>query len=399
MNNIIHNHTGKIALLILSSLLFSGCAAQNAYMYRQKMMQNANAPDEGKREEAHEKIIAEDFPGAIAVYGGMIKKNNSPGGILLAEYAYSLALGGFYDLALTNLDRARYSKYDAGIFFFASQVMGLMGYGDIASELWPSDRRSETPNWIKVDAKRLMEKYASSAAYSTSSDLGAEVAKANTLLSMQCYFQALNAFSGMTAKFPDQCVPFMGLSIALEKTGALDSSYRNLEKAVSLMDKQKVDPAKKQSARAHLNELKAAINGNYVVLPEKTTPGAGGASDKKSAIFLGGGSSSGLLLRYAHVTKTGGENGIGIGLSGSPSVEISLRKVKYNNPQNPRMGMLSGLGLSYSSSGTSFDFYFGSHNKSTKGNGAFEFMMDIGISGDNISMSFILGNTSYYGKR
>jgi tetratricopeptide (TPR) repeat protein len=196
---------------------------------------------------------------AIALYNQMVL-SDSANAALIAEDAYSLALGGVYDAALMRLDRSWSLGSGAPeVNYFTSQVFALMGYNDLAAEFWKTTGKYHAPEWIADHAARLLLKYKSKNAGSHKLNHDALVAifkRANELASQNSYFQSIALFQKIINDYPNEYLPYVGYSITLEKTGAIAQSAQTLEKAITLVGNKADDYAKKQILEQRLATMR-----------------------------------------------------------------------------------------------------------------------------------------------
>jgi len=95
-------------------------------------------------EKARDFIISEKINDAIIAYSLPAKNSSDPS--LISEYAYALALGGFYDVALIQLGRLwSIDQTSADVNYFSAQIFALMGYNELASEFWKESATSRKP--------------------------------------------------------------------------------------------------------------------------------------------------------------------------------------------------------------------------------------------------------------
>jgi tetratricopeptide (TPR) repeat protein len=217
-------------------------------------------------------ILAENINEAIASYAILISKD-STNATLLAEDAYALALGGIYEAALMRLDQSwSMGANSADVNYLTGQVFALMGYDEITNEVWKSSEKYSTPSWVASKATLLLEKYKtknSKLLKISREELLAKFKLANDLASKSSYFRSIALFHQITNLYPNEYLPYVGYSIAMEKTGALNKSAQTIEKAISLVGNNAEDREKKQ----FLEQRLAYINQKMTLLPAGTLPG------------------------------------------------------------------------------------------------------------------------------
>jgi tetratricopeptide (TPR) repeat protein len=151
---------------------------------------------------------------AIQVYAQLAGKDET-NSALLSEYAYALALGGIYEGALMNLDRAKllgtFSKKD---YFYAGQVFALTGYKRPAIGFLNA---CSVPEWIYAKQNELYQKYKFAPQENGEDTLMFK--RANYLASTGMYFQSIALYEQLLEEYPDESIVHVGYSIPLEKAG------------------------------------------------------------------------------------------------------------------------------------------------------------------------------------
>ena len=346
-------------------------------------------------------LSGNDITATITQYKEII--DMSPADIdatLLAEYAYALALGGFYDLALINLDRVRnVNSNNIQTYFFAARIFDIIGLKNLSAELWPKALAKDTPSWIKFDTQKLVERY-KPPTYKPDKiekeNMGNEFSKGNLLLSQGCFFQAANVFNNIITQSPEHYVPYMGYSIALEKIGAPKSAIKELRKAMELAEKQKISVTKTLQIQTRIEELENKVE---TTPPQeiKTAKSLGLESTGKKMFFVGGNSYSGntgLNMRFGTYDNRGGEGGLDLGLnSGALSFGVSFRRLIKNR-------LVLGSGVKYSGSAFSVLGVIGVSRELPKSKGSrLEFLVDVETGGSSSTISLVFGVTGYFGKK
>jgi tetratricopeptide (TPR) repeat protein len=224
------------------------------------------------KEKARNFILSENINDAIATYAQLLAKD-SVNSALLAEDAYALALGGVYDAALMRLDRIWFIGADSpDENFYTAQVFALMGYDDLAGEFWKTSDKNKTPAWISSKSAILLQKFKrkfQSSDEVTSEKLKANFKHANELADKKSYFQSIAAFRKIITVCPNEYLPYVGYSISLEQTGALEKSAQNLKTALSLIGDKAEDKEMKQLIEQQL----VSVVGKMSLLPIGTMPG------------------------------------------------------------------------------------------------------------------------------
>lgn len=225
------------------------------------------------KEKARNFILAEKINDAITTYAQLISIDSTDA-TLIAEDAYALALGGVYDAALMRLDRIwSIGANSLDENFYTAQVFALMGYDDLASEFWKATSdKNTTPVWISSKHAILLQKFKRK--YSSSDDANAEKLKANfkranELAAKKSYLQSIALFRNVINTCPNEYLPYIGYSMSLEKTGALEKSAQTLKTAISLVGNNPEDKEIKQLLEKQL----VTVIGKMSLLPAGTMPG------------------------------------------------------------------------------------------------------------------------------
>ncbi len=220
-------------------------------------------------EKSRNLIIFGKINDAIVSYALPAKNSNDP--LPVAEYAYALALGGIYDAALIQLDRLWFTEQKpVEVNFFASQVLALMGYNDLAAEFWKEPVKNKTPLWIASKSSMLLQKYKRRypvVVQFNTEELKAEFRRANELASQNLYFQSVVLFQEIVNQYPDEYLPYIGFSITLEKIGLPELSMQVLEKGISLVS----DDAEHHEMRQILEQQLISIRQKISSLPGTTS--------------------------------------------------------------------------------------------------------------------------------
>ena len=355
-------------------------------------------------------VLAENINEAIATYGKLIKADaTNPS--LLAEDAYALALAGIYDAALMRLDLCRkMGAVTPEINFYTAQVFALMGYNDLAGEFWKTRDINEAPAWIFSKSSMLLQKYRSKFPVTTTrtrDQLIANFKRANELASQTQYFQSIALFHDIIAIYPNEYLPYVGYSITLEKTGALEKSAQSIEKAISLIGNAPDNQANKQFLEKRL----ATIRQNMTLptpysSPEMPVSKVQDAAGPQMMAYAGG-------MLAPNTTNINGR--IGYFVSGSSNVSLDFgvwKNAEYSS---------SNVGLTLYNRQKIFVSGAGLGMNAANGNSAFSLKLSVGISKMNKSRTgsidvfldmnkglkqgalttycFSIGTSKYFGKR
>jgi tetratricopeptide (TPR) repeat protein len=331
---------------------------------------------------------------AIEKYREIMDKSGAEDSGLLSEYAYALALGGFPEYSVINLDRARFVDLrDIRVFYYAARIFEKSGINGFSPELWPKELNKKMPGWLRAETGRINDAYASrSFDFVPEGNLSEEMDKANLLLGNQCYFQAVYAFEGITRKFPGEYLPYAGYAIALDRIGLPDNASGKLKKALELL-------------RGKSGDAVTNINNELTVLSvraKQRTP-----EEKKDAALLGlkspyernlfflgasAGSSSSLNMRLGAYTGKSGEAGVDLGYYSPGGINISL---SARHQLNEKYFIGTGIRVS-----PSFGLIGTVGRKLAIGRKiSADLFADIELGGSGLKVYLNLGQTMYWGKK
>ena len=189
-------------------------------------------------ENARDLVINGNIYDAIAVYSQLTAKDSTKITLML-EYSYALALGGIYEAALTHLDRIWNTGNKASdVYYYTSQVFALMGSTDLATELWKVNAKNNPPGWIASKASELNNTFGRKNINSiirNKEDLNLIFKNANKLASQNSNLQSIALFKDIINQIPNEYIPYIGYSIALEKIGLVENSAQSVEKAIAII--------------------------------------------------------------------------------------------------------------------------------------------------------------------
>jgi len=355
-------------------------------------------------------ILTENIKEAISAYGKLIKADLA-NPVVLAEDAYALALSGIYDAALMRLDQCRnMGTISSEINFFTAQIFALMGYNDLAGEFWKPSAENSVPDWISAKSSMLLQKYKSKMPVTTTrtrEQLIANFKHANELASQTQYYQSIALFHDIINIYPNEYLPYVGYSITLEKTGALEKSAQTIEKAILLIG----NSAEGQANKQFLEKRLASIKQNMAILPPYTAPEmpvlkAPVATGPQVMAYAGG-----MVAPYS--TNINGRIGYFVSGTSNASLDFGVWKnAEYT---------ASNVGLSIYNRQKSFVSGAGLAMNSANGNSAFSFKISVGVSKMNkahtssfdvfldmnkgfkkdalTTFCFSIGTSKYFGKR
>lgn len=344
------------------------------------------------RSQARELLKKQDFSGAVAAYKAIPKGSSDAG--LVAEYAYSLALLGFTDLALTQLDRAFIEDAaSAEVLYFGSSVLLAMGLEEAAQEIsrpapvWMANSRTALEN---LEPEREL------------GDFEGELASANLLMTQMRYVSASVRFKRITEKYPDEGIAWAGYAIALEKMGAYRAAARAVEKDIELSEPEeqsmKVKTAYKSELESQppLKSLRAnrALQGRYLAF-------MGGSLNRTS-----GNTVSNLNVRMGKFFTNRFDAALNAGvvsgnISSSQDGVNAGASARYHQPLPlalPLNGTI-GLRLSYDPAPSdNFSIYFSPGLSYFLSDSSIDLFLDIALSGPlKNSQTLSLGYSVYFG--
>jgi|WetSurMetagenome_2_1015567.scaffolds.fasta_scaffold00299_20 hypothetical protein len=396
---------GKKILFLLMLVLM---ASQGSLLAQDKLNKTDNSTEALKFgiisiENARSLIVSENINNAIGVYAQLVLRDTTDVTVN-SEYAYALALGGIYDAALARLDRIWYHRGDnKEAVFFVSQVYALMGLSDIADEFGESQT---PPAWVSSLAPQLLRKYKRSIHTSDNRVMLVTMFKqANRLTAQNYYLQALGRFGEITLTYPGEYLPYVGYSIALEKSGMFKNSAAATESAIKILGDSPENAETKQVLEQRLASLKNAIanNGNSSGLATPAPPAVNGT---QKLIYAGG------LIGSSYTSLNGK---FGIFMSKASYATFDAGFTAFSGSSATTMGftlyqrgkiMAGGMGLSASFVKGSTQFFYkvslGPSIMNKSGTASWDIFIDgqRSLSKDGITtMGLSIGRSIYFGKR
>lgn len=346
---------------------------------------------EGGEDNEQEMVKRGDYQAAVVAYGEAARHTSNAA--LVAEYAYALALAGFADPALAQMDRAFIlDADDREVLFYGSAVLGAMGLTEAAREL-----ARPAPSWLGSPPRIRPLSPAR-----RSGEAATELATADYLMSQKRYVSAAVRFELLTRQYPEESLAWSGSAIALEKLGAYQAAARAVEKDLELNAS---DEESVRIGRAYLADLKSRPG-----LEEQRRAGSG--LKGRYLIYMGGSYSSSeavtlvnfnsrigkfltdrfdvaLNLGYVSGYEQDDFNGLSAGLSGrlngplpgAPLHVTAGAKLAYDPGPEDNVSFILSPGLSWFVPGGSIDLYH-----------------DIAIQGPSEgTRTWSLGYTAYFG--
>lgn len=275
------------------------------------------------RQQCREWILGGSFDEAVGGYAALIEvekaARNEVFGVdedLLAEYAYALALAGYYDGAVVNIDRARLlGKKDTD--FYTAQILSLMNYQELADMFWTTEHSQAAPAWLASFYKSLAEKHKGTPVIG-GSDPDAAFRRANELASRKQYVQSVVIYQELADNYPDNSVIHVGYSTVLENMKKLSPAAKELKKGIDLLAPEQA------SASAAFNAHLTSLNNQISALNSKTWAERMLDKYEPSTILYAGGAAGAdvfsLTGRLGFYTNTKTSGSINIGYSYASSV-------------------------------------------------------------------------------
>lgn len=366
-------------------------------------------PKSVSMDKARELILQGKINDAVIAYALPAKTSADPA--LIAEYAYALALSGIYDAALIQLDRLwLMGPPSGGVKYFTSEVFALMGYQDLANTFYTPSSLDPIPYWIASKAPLFRFKYQRKmpdSAPESSDELIASFNRANELASQDAWYQALAQFHALTDLCPWEFIPYVGYSITLEKTGALDQSLLALEKGIAVVP----DDAQYKETRQILTQravaLQQKIQTRPVVPAAKVQPiKAPEVNEAQMMAYVGG-------MLASSYTNFNGRFGVFVSNKTSTSVDFGMTKSAGTTSTNLGFSgysrekiFVSGAGLLMSFANGATTIYsklsVGLSFMNKKRTASYDIFLDgnMGLKKPNPTVINIsMGRSIYFGKR
>jgi hypothetical protein len=113
-----------------------------------------------------------------------------------------------------------------------------MGYDQLAGEFLKESEKNNTPAWISSKAPELMQKHKRILTKPTAlnhDELITRFKQANRLTAQNFTLQSVCKFEEIVNQYPNEYLPYVGYSIALEKAGLLEKSAQTIETALQII--------------------------------------------------------------------------------------------------------------------------------------------------------------------
>lgn len=356
-------------------------------------------------------LLTESFDRAIPAYAKLLM-NDSANVSLNSEYAYALALAGIYDAALSRLDRIwtmRGNSPDAG--FYASQVFALMGYDRLAGDFAGVTSGTPAPDWIAAKAPGFLLKYRrryTEDAMAVEEDAMSSFKRANRLTAQGYYLKSSALFEEITAQYPDEVLPYVGYSIALERAGMLNPSARTIEKALTVAGSTPEMEETRKMLDTRLTSLKTRISTEVKpVSPVSAILTKTGGDSKRLIAYAGGMFAKSFISingRFGIVKKGTGNTSMDLGVIRSGgATALTLGLTNYSRSK----AFVAGYGLqgSFGGGGTALNLKIsvGLSFMNSDQSGSWDIFLDGYqrlIPKDGVTtVGMSIGRSVYFGKR
>jgi len=300
-------------------------------------------------------VLTESFSKAVSAYARILQQDslNFP---LQAEYAYALALDGIYDAALVRLDRVwSLRTIIPDINYYASQVFALMGYDRLAADFAVATAGVPAPEWIASKAPDLLLKYRGQPSEDVTAINGEAVnsfRKANRMTVQGYYLKSIALFEEITTQYPDEFLPYVGYSIALERAGMFNKSAQTIEKALTVVGDNPEQQETKQMLNTRLTMVRGRIGtDDNLANPVATIMSMTGNDSKRLIAYAGGMVAKSFISingRFGIVKKGAGNTSFDLGLTRSGGATgITVGLTNYSRSK----AFVAGYGLQGSFAG------------------------------------------------
>lgn len=305
-------------------------------------------------ENARVMLLTDNIRGAAIVYSELLA-NDSLNVSLNSEYAYSLALNGIYDAALSRLDRIwRTRGTNTDPLYFASQIFLLMEYNQLAADILSGQAGIKAPVWIASKTADLNKKYIRNAGYNTAMNGDQTVENfslANRLTARGSYMQATAIFEEIIKWYPGEYLPYVGLSISLEKAGVYNRAAWAVESALKIVGN---DPAKaeaRQSLEKRFASVRSKVTGTTARTSPALQPGLTPITKSTSMMLYAGGMISSAYTsvntRVGYFTSDNGNAAVDLGVSsfsGNTAFNLGLSYFQRHKIMVAGFGLTGNIG-------------------------------------------------------
>lgn len=356
-------------------------------------------------------IISEDFSKAVSTYALLLQKDSASVS-LNAEYAYALALNGIYDAALARLDRIwTPNSYSTDVNFFTSQVFALMGYDMLAIEAGKKIAAGSTPAWISSAAPGFLENYRDRMPgdnMSSDGDVVSDFRAANRLTAQNYNLMSIAMFEGIITGYPNEYLPYVGSSIALEKAGMYEKSAETIEQALAIIG----ENSEHQEIKQMLETRLAEIRGKHLTEGEKSNtilPATlkADAKGRRMLAYAGG------MFSPSYISLTGR---LGTFISDAGSLSADFGVTSGGSGASLNLGVMNffrqkvlaggyGLGVGFGGGSTTFNvkisvgFSIMNKDKNSSWDIFFDGQQPLAPKGSATTVGMSIGRSVYFGSR
>lgn len=362
-------------------------------------------------EAARAYVLTEDFSNAVRAYSVLVQKD-SENAVLNAEYAYALALNGIYDAALARLDRVWISGSGSSeVNFFAAQVFALMGYEMLAVEFGKKIAAGNVPGWIASASTGLIEKYIDRIPgdnLSEGGDIVTDFRRANRLTAQNYNLMSMAMFEGIITRYPDEYLPYVGSSIALEKAGMYEKSVEAMEQAVAIIGDKPEYVEARQALETRLSDIRSKSAAGVKTNNAKPLPPAGPESKGRRMLAYAGGMFSPSFLSLS--------GRFGTFISGAGSLSADLGVTRSSGGTSLNIGAMNffrqrifaggyGLGVGFGGGSATFSVKVsvGLTFMNRENSASWDIFLDgrqpLGAAGSPTTVGLSIGRSVYFGSR
>jgi hypothetical protein len=285
-----------------------------------------------------------------------------------------------------------------------------MGYDQLAAELMNDPARNKAPEWISSKSGELSEKYKMKllpGVTLTGDQVVENFKRANRLTAQGSYLQAIGLFEEIITQYPGEYLPYVGYSIALEKTGLYARSAWAVEAALKITEN---DPEQKD-AKQFLDNRLSAIKSKSVTPQQDDVPvvkpaAASVAKSNNMMLYAGG------MVSSAY-TSINSRFGLFLAESSNLAVDAGISSVSGNTSYimglsfyQRRKIIVAGFGLSGSFGNESTSLYWklsaGLSFMNKRNNSSWDIFMDGQVPFSRSQATIIgmsIGRSIYFGTR
>jgi tetratricopeptide (TPR) repeat protein len=354
------------------------------------------------RDKARNELLEKENIGeAIKLYTLAVERNQKKHRYepdLLGEYAYALALGGVYDNALMQLDRARLyytNKINTNdMNNYIAWVFELMGYEDLA-EGFNRMITNGKPYWIKDEQRSHLKQKFQQISHINHDDIETAFKRANFLAANGMLLQSAALFRELLKEYPEGFVLYAGYSIVLEKLGFMSLAKDAMSTSLKYIP-----------SDSDFVETRTAFHGRFNNLQRSKDKKRPTSGQNGWMLYLGGFAtleSGGLSSRFGIYTVKNLNFSADFGLSFSAEdILANLGTSIYKNVIGRRTDLMFGISLG-TQLGTSYSLYtaqsIGIRFKPFYTDIYFNLNHSTSFNNYYLGCSITIGQSIYFGKR